>query len=286
MHSIPDEPANPTLRPLLSFIRRPEFAASAPGRLKVWQWLGWQGLLLLALLLGGVFDQILRHVFHWPVYSAWLGVFAHPSWGAAVILLAAPALEELGFRAFLTAAPKFVFTGLAFFTAYVYIFIQNDISRKAFPISPASVLIGYVHAFWVILPAGGISLLLYRYRRDAVMAFFQRHAGWVFWTSCIVFGAGHNRLFSSSFEWWGFALVMPQFLAGIGLAYLRASFGLRWSVASHYAIDVPLVLLVWCYSTPAPSALLRGMSVTLTVALLAIIAYGSVVLRRVIRLRW
>ncbi|HEX4266856.1 MAG TPA: hypothetical protein VHY36_03145 [Steroidobacteraceae bacterium] len=276
---------NPTLRPFLIFIRRPEFASSAPGRLRLWQWLGWQGLLLLALLLGGVFDQILRHVFHWPAYSAWLGVFAHPSWGAAVILLAAPALEELGFRAFLTAVPKLVFTGLAFFTAYVYIFIQNDLTPRAFPISSASALSRYLHAFRVILPAAGISLLLYRYRRDAIMAFFRRRASWVFWTSCIVFGAGHNRLYSSSFEWWSYALVMPQFLAGVGLAYLRASFGLRWSVASHYAIDIPLVLLVWCYSSPAPSALLRGMSVTLTVALLATIAYGLVVLWRVMRLR-
>jgi hypothetical protein len=241
---------------------------------------------MLTALLGGVLDRILLRVFHWPVHSVWLGFLVHPSWAAVIVLLASPALEELGFRAFLTAAPKLVFTGLAFFTLYVYAFIRNDITRRAFPISPASVLSHYLHAFWVILPAAAISLLLYRYRRDAVMALFRCHGGLVFWTSCIVFGAGHNRLYTNGLEWWGFALVIPQFLMGVGLGYLRASFGLRWSVASHYAIDIPMVLLAWFYSSAWPSVLLRGMSVPLIVALLAIIAYGLVVLWRVARLRW
>ncbi len=285
MHCQPGAPANPTLRPLLSFVRRPAFAASAPAKLTMWHWLGWQCLLILTALLGGVLDRILLRLLHWPVRSAWAGFLGHPSWAAVIVLLASPALEELGFRAFLTAAPKFVFTGLAFFTVYVYAFIRNAITRRTFPISAASVLSQYLHALWVILPATAVSLLLYRYRRDAVMAFFRCHGGLVFWSSCIVFGAGHNRLYTNGFEWWGFALVMPQFLMGVGLGYLRASFGLRWSVASHYAIDIPVVLLAWFYSSAGPT-ILRGMSVPLIAALLAIIAYGLVVLWRVARLRW
>lgn len=288
MHPEPGEPANPELRPLLSFVRRPAFAAAPPARLIVWHWLGWQGLLMLALLLGGVLNQILLRVLHLlPVHSARLAFLGHPSWAAVAALLAAPALEELGFRAFLSTAPKFVFTGLAFFSAYVYGFIYEDATtRIGFPTSPAAVLARYAHVFWIILPAGVISLLLYRYRRDAVLGFFRHRAGWVFWTSCIVFGAGHSRLYSNGLEWWSFALVMPQFLAGVGLAYLRTSFGLRWSIAAHYAIDIPLVLLRWLYPLAASSALLHGMSVTLLVGILMSIAYGLVVLQRVVRLRW
>ncbi|MFZ0498197.1 MAG: hypothetical protein WAU49_21785 [Steroidobacteraceae bacterium] len=241
---------------------------------------------MLVLVLGGVFDRILLHAFHWPIRSAWLGFLNQPSWAAATVLLAAPALEELGFRAFLSTAPKLVFSGLAFFSTYVYLFIHESLTRITVPISPTSVLARYVHAFWVILPAGAISWLLYRYQREAVLGFFRHRAGWVFWTSCIVFGAGHGRLYSNSLEWWSFVLVMPQFLAGIGFGYLRASFGLRWSIASHYAMDIPLLLLRWLYASAASSALLHSMFVTLLVALLAMIAYGLVVLRRVVRLRW
>ncbi len=39
MHPEPGEPANPNLRPLLRFVRRPAFAAVPPGRLVVWHWL-------------------------------------------------------------------------------------------------------------------------------------------------------------------------------------------------------------------------------------------------------
>jgi Type II CAAX prenyl endopeptidase Rce1-like len=288
MHPEPGEAANPELRPLLRFVRRPAFASAPPGRLIVWHWLGWQGLLMLALLLGGVLDQIFLRAFHLPpVRSARLAFIAHPSWAAVAALLAAPALEELGFRAFLSTAAKFVFTGLVFFSAYVYGFIYEDATtRIAFPTSSVAVLARYAHVFWMILPAGVISLLLYRYRRDAVLGFFRHRAGWVFWTSCIVFGAGHSRLYSDGLEWWSFVLVMPQFLAGVGLAYLRTSFGLRWSIAAHYAIDIPFVLLRWLYALAASSALLHGMFVTLLVGILMTMAYGSVVLQRVVRLRW
>jgi hypothetical protein len=282
----PGELGNPGPRPLLIFLRRPAFASAAPGRLTVWHWLGWQGLLMLVLVLGGVFDQILLHVFHWPAHSVTLWFLSRPSWQAAMLLLLAPALEELGFRAFFAAAPRFVFTGLTFFLAYLYILGRGTLTPTTFPITSASALTYYVRAFWVVLPAGVISLLSYRYRREAVLGFFQRRAGWVFWTSCVVFAAGHSRLYSDSLTWWSFALVMPQFLAGVGLGYLRSSFGLRWSIASHYAIDIPFVLFRWLYASAASSAIFYGMFVTLVVVMLAMAAYGLVALRRVAQLRW
>ena len=120
------ESLNVDHRPLLNFLRRPAFAASAHSRLPVWYWLGWVGLLLLVEFLGSVFDEILIYAFHWPapVVTPWHYFFTHPSWSAFAILLVAPALEELGFRAFLSSAPKFVFIGLTFFAVYVYFFIQ------------------------------------------------------------------------------------------------------------------------------------------------------------------
>ena len=274
------------LRPLLKFLRRPAFATAVPGRLTVWHWLGWQALLMLALVLGGVFDQILLHLFHWPVHSVALWFLSQPSWGAAALLLLAPALEELGFRAFFSTAPKFVFTGLAFFLAYVYMFSHGTVTPIRFRISSASAVAHYVRAFWLVLPGAAISLLLYRYRREAVLRFFQRRAVWVFWISCLVFAAGHSRLYSDSPRWWSFALVVPQFLAGVGLGYIRTGFGLRWSIASHYAIDIPFLLFGWLYVLGASSAILHGMFLTLLAVILAMVAYGLVTLCRVAQLRW
>lgn len=276
------------LRPFLIFLRRPAFAGSAPGRLTGRNWLGWIGLLLLAAVSCRLLDRLLIDAFHWPVpaRTVWLRFLAHPSWAAVAVLLAAPALEELGFRAFLSTAPKLVFTGLALFPAYVFIFIRNNVVRIPSSLSPGAALTAYLHAFWVVLPAGALSLLLHRYRREAVVAFFRNHAGWVFWISCIVFGAGHNVLYSNGFAWWGFALVLPQFVAGIGLGYIRVTFGLRWSIASHYAFDLLAVVPSWLYLSAAPAGLLHYMFLLSGAVVLAIMVHGVAALRRVALLRW
>jgi hypothetical protein len=77
MHSHPGEPANPTLRPFLSFVRRPAFTASAPGKLTVWHWLGWQCLLMLTALLGGALDRILLRGMSVPLIVALLAIIAY-----------------------------------------------------------------------------------------------------------------------------------------------------------------------------------------------------------------
>jgi hypothetical protein len=274
----------------LSFLRRPAFGSSPPARLPVWCWLQWTGLLLLLAVVSGVFDRMLVRAFHWPapVRGAWAEFITHPSWAAVAAFLVAPTLEELGFRAFLSVAPEFVFIGLTFFPAYLYLFIHNNIAPITTSITPAMVLSRFLHTFWVILPAGAINLLLYRYRRDAVLTFFRRRAVWVFWTSCIVFGAMHNLLYTNSAVWWGFALVMPQFLAGVGLAYVRVGYGLRWSVASHYAFDLLMLLPPWLYFSASPTGPLRGLLPMLVAeaVLLAVMACGLAALWRVARLRW
>ncbi len=280
---------HPALQPLLSVLRRPVFADAPPGRLTVWRWLGWMCLLLLTAYLSSALTHALAHVFGWPVpqSSARARFFTRPSWAVVAVVLVAPALEELGFRAFLCTAPKFLFSGLAFFLGYAYLAVRTDLAPISATISPAEVLTEYFRAFWVFVPTGAVSLLLYRYRRDAVVAFFERHAGWVFWMSCILFGAAHASLYTNHWVWWALVLALPQFLLGVGLAYLRVSFGLRWSIASHYAIDIPAVLGSWLYSSAAPSSPLhRDILLAFTAMAVAIVAYGLVVLSRVSRRLW
>ena len=282
--------APPDLRPLLSFLRRPAFTPSAPARLSVRCWFGWTGLLLLVGVLGGELDRILVHAFLWPgpIRGAWAEFLKHPSWAAITAFLVAPALEELGFRAFLSVAPKFIFIGLTFFPAYLYLLILNDMAPITAPMSAGTVFSRFLHTFWVILPAGAINLLLYRYRRDVVLRFFRRRAVWIFWISCIVFAAGHNLLYTNSAVWWGFALVMPQFLVGVGLAYVRISFGLRWSVASHYMFDLLALLPSWLYFSASPRGPLHGLLPTFMAeaTVLGVMACGLVPLWRVARFRW
>ena len=293
----PSDSANPDFRPLLTFLRRPAFASFAPSRLPVWLWLGWIGLLLLVGFLSTVFNSMLINAFHWPapIVSPWQYFFTHPSRSAFAILLVAPMLEELGFRAFLSSAPKFVFIGFTFFAVYVYWLMQAFLPTPVI-LRSSWFAITYFSQFWPVLPAGAISFLLYRYRQEAVLVFFRQRAGWVFWASCILFGAGHYQLYTNHLAWWGFALVMPQFLTGVGLAYLRVRFGLRWSIASHYAVDILFALSCWLhywassswldFSAASSFGLLHGTLVTVAAVRLVLLAYGFVVLWCVLRFLW
>ena len=109
----------------------------------------------------------------------------------------------------------------------------------------------------------------------------------MFWISCVLFGSAHASLYSNHWVWWALVLALPQFLLGVGLAYLRVSFGLRWSIAAHYAIDVPSVLGAWLYaSTPPSSPLHSALLMAFAVIGTAIVVYGLLTLSRVSRRRW
>jgi len=271
--------------PLLRFLRRPALNERAPGRLTLWPWLGWLCLLLLIGFVGGLLDGALTRLFGWAVArnSFQNYLLTHASWSAAAVVLAAPILEELGFRAFLSTASRAVFVGLAFFLSYVYFVVRINMVH----VSAALAIAHYFAVFWPLLPAGIISLLLYRYAREPVLRLFRRHGVWVFWISCIVFGAAHAAVYSSHLVWWDFILALPQFLTGVGLAYVRVAFGLRWSIAAHLTFDPLVVFASWLYlATPQASSLHPALLWLFLVLAALIVVYGLVALWRVLRGQW
>ena len=238
--------------PLLRFLRKPELGEHASERLTLWLWLGWVCLLLLISFAGGALDQLLIYLFGWTVppnsFSNYL--LAHASWKAAAIVLVAPLLEELGFRAMLSTVLKPVFVGMAFFFTYLYVLLHLNLMHRR----PAYVIAHYFDVFWVLIPACLVSLLLYRYAREPVLKLFRAHGVLIFWVSCILFGAAHAAIYANHLTWWAFLLVIPQFVLGVLLASMRVRFGLRWSIATHYAIDS-----LWVYGAcPAASGAGRG----------------------------
>lgn len=274
--------------PLLRFLRRPELNEHAPGRLTLWHWLGWLCLLLLIGFAGGAFDNALIRIFGWtvPPNSFENYLLTHVSWKAAAIVAVAPLLEELGFRAMLSTAPKPVFVGLAFFFTYTYVLLHLNLMHRP----PAYVI---AHSFdanwvlWVLIPACLASLLLYRYAREPVLKLFRAHGVVIFWVSCILFGAGHAAVYANHLTWWVFLLAIPQFLLGVLLASMRVRFGLRWSIAAHYAIDSLLIYGAWLYLAVAHESVLQhGLMFAYLGIGAFIMVYGLVTLVRVARGRW
>lgn len=274
--------------PLIRFLRHPQLNAVPPGRLTVWRWLGWLCVLLLvAFSIGVVVDGALAHAFGWKVApTAFLRYLsAHPSMAAAMIVVLAPILEELAFRAFLSTSAKAVFIGLAFFLLYVCGLVHASIWRAATPTSVA--IDHYFAGLWILIPTGIASLLLYLFAREPVLALFRRRGAWIFWISCVVFGAAHAADFTRQLAWWGFVLALPQFLVGVGLGYLRITFGLPWSMATHMAYDWLLISLVWSgLVLPTGGAGKPAWSLAVFALSLFVLVYGLVVLTRIARRCW
>lgn len=271
--------------PLLRFLRRPALNERAPERLTLWPWLGWLCLLLLIGIGSGALDAALIRLFGWtvPPNSFQNYLLAHVSWNAAAIVVVAPVLEELGFRAMLSTAPKPVFVGLAFFFTYIYVLLHLNLMHTL----PAYVIAHYFDVFWVLIPSCLASLLLYRYAREPVLKLFREHGVVIFWVSCILFGAAHAALYANHLAWWSFLLTIPQFLLGVLLASMRVRFGLRWSIAAHYAIDGPVVYGAWFYMAVARDSVVQhGLMLAYLGIGAFVVVYGFVALVRVARGRW
>lgn len=269
---------------LLPFLAHPVLRERPRRQLTAWTWFGWLSLLLVLGFLGGRLDDLLVHWFRWRIapdtFQAYL--VTHPSLAAASIVLVAPLLEELAYRAFLCTSPPAVFVGLAFFLCYSVLGIRINLEH----LRAINTIRHYFEPFWVLLPAGLVSLLLYVYAREAVLGFFRRHGIWVFWVSCILFGLEHAEVYSRTLTWWALVLVLPQFLVGVGLAYIRIVFGLRWSIATHLAYDGLIVSASWAYLSTARGTPLREIVVLLLLFLVGVIlVYGIAVSWRVLRNR-
>ncbi len=275
--------------PLLRYLRKPVLNERAPGQLTLWTWLGWLCLLLLIGFLGIALDNVLIRSFGWAVspngFMPYL--LSHASWWAAAVVAAAPLFEELGFRAMLSTAPRPVFVGLAFFFGYLYFVFILVPAASTMHKPPAYAIAHYFNVFWVLVPAGLVSLLLYRYARESVLKLFRTRGVAIFWCSCILFGAAHATMYTTHLTWWGFVLVIPQFLLGVLLASMRVRFGLRWSIAAHYAIDGLSVYGAWLYLAAAhDSAVQQGLMLAYLGAGAFVVVYGLVALVRVARGRW
>lgn len=273
--------------PLLRFLLHPQLNEHAPGRLTTWRWIGWLCLLLLvSAIVGTIVHHPLAHAFGWKTPSdAFLKyVSTHPSMAAALALLFAPILEELAFRAFLSTDPKAIFVGLPFFILYMCGMVRAHFVHMTGRFELAH----YYAGLWWLVPAGLVSLLLYLYARRPILAIFRQHGAWVFWISCIAFGAGHAGDFmTGEAAWWVFVLTLPQFLSGIGLAYIRVTFGLRWSMVTHLVFDWLLASIAWgnlAVASDHTGKVVLGL-VTIVVVLFVVV-YGVVVLARTARGSW
>ncbi len=145
-------------------------------------------------------------------------------------IIAAPVLEEIVFRGWLSGKPGHVFALLSFAVGAA-IFVAIGDSRPL--ISLPFVVVGFALAL----------ALLILLRRKPVMGWFARAFPLFFWIATAAFALIHLGNFKEVSPWL-LPLVLPQFILGALAGYVRVQIGLWGAITLHMMHNATLIAIV------------------------------------------
>jgi hypothetical protein len=161
------------------------------------------------------------------------------------LLLAVPLYEELMFRLMITDFDKdYVSISLSFILTYfVYKFLQHLIP---FPEILDKTLVTYAY-----LAAIGILLyfpvnVLVRLRIEQLREFWTNYFNIIIYLTTLLFASLHYKSnFSYNTDFLAFQIIylVPIYLLGLCLCYVRKRFGFIYAVTFHMAYNLPNILL-------------------------------------------
>lgn len=140
----------------------------------------------------------------------------------ALVVIGAPVMEEIAFRGWLSGRPGPVFGLLALAAGA----IGFALTHSAMPALGALLAIGGMV---------GAGAFLFTLRKKGAMGWFARGFPALFWFSTLAFALVHLANFEEGSLAVLLPLVLPQFILGSMLGYVRVRFGLWSSIALHAA---------------------------------------------------
>lgn len=145
----------------------------------------------------------------------------------ALVVIGAPLLEEIAFRGWLSGRPGHVYALLALAVGLTG--IAAVVLRNGDPgLATGLVLLAGV----VLVPVLAL-LILWRWRSRPAMRWFTRAFPLFFWLSTAAFACIHLFNFDEGSLYVLLPLVLPQFLTGSILGYLRVHYGLWAAMLLH-----------------------------------------------------
>lgn len=274
--------ASPNARSLLQYWSHPYLTDGTRHPMRMSEWLGWVGLMLVLSVLGIGIAKLALYLLGQPlpVDRAIQRLAMHPSWSLALLTLCAPVVEELVFRAFMTREARVMSLGLGFAVATLALAALHAIVGLHLISRHSLVRTYFEHLAVLTAIALVLAALAYRARR-----FLQRWLAAVAPAAIIVmtllFAAAHALNYERAWRFWLLWLTLPQLASGLVLAYLRVRHGLRWSIATHLAFDWLLIGTIWLQRSARTSgAAAHAALMMLGLLLFALFVYGVVFLFR------
>lgn len=144
---------------------------------------------------------------------------------AFAIVVVAPIGEEIVFRGWLSGRPGHVLA-VALLALGAYLLTRTDIARSDAPVNYTAIALALATLVAAILAP----ILL---RKRGPMGWFARLFPLFFWLSTLAFACVHLLNFDEGALFVLLPLVLPQFVLGALLGYLRVTYGLWASIALH-----------------------------------------------------
>lgn len=147
-------------------------------------------------------------------------------------VLLIPFIEEVGFRLWL--APNLLFLFISFAVVAIQ-FAPVPFAGWLKSAGLEAIAPGVKIGFYLLLGAAIVLFFWLRERKGQSYAdFFNRHVGFYFYLSTLVFGLIHLTNYTDAGPWWyGPILVLPQLIGGLTFGYLRIRCGFWYAVLAH-----------------------------------------------------
>lgn len=164
----------------------------------------------------------------------------------AVIVIAAPIVEEVLFRSWLSGRPGHLFlipvliAGAVLGPAFVGFAAYQILAAQGGGSLPGPVAVAVVAAFLAAIAAAGA----WRWRGRPPMGWFARIFPLAFWLSTVIFAFVHVFNFPDAGMLTVLPFVLPQFVAGSIFGYARVAHGLWASILLHMLHNATFVAIV------------------------------------------
>jgi hypothetical protein len=250
------------LRDFLSYLRHPKYAS---GFLEVSMYKKvvqvfklWSFIIVAVFILGILLSVLMNFLGIGELNSSVMDLFLdQPLYTFLFLaLIWAPIVEEFTFRLGLFYSPfRLAFSVSFLFLAFVSILLEFVAVRFffSFPEQLLSFVQNngiYLYLMAVVLIGSVLGFFFKRkIKFDNAQKFYTTNFAKIFYFSIMLFAVLHLLNFYEVKGVWFLLplLILPQFLIGLALAYIRMKYGITWSIFGHFLhngfISIPLIYL-------------------------------------------
>ncbi|MFW5888487.1 MAG: CPBP family intramembrane glutamic endopeptidase [Patescibacteria group bacterium] len=246
----------------LSYLRHPEYVTQvsdiAMYKKIVQIFKLWSFIIVVVFILGVLFSMLMNFLGVEEIKSSVMDMFLDQPLYVFLFLAIvwAPVVEEFTFRLGLLYSPFRLSFSAAFLMIIVFSLLFKFTDIYSLPFFPEG-LVDFVQDkglylyIFSVLSLGSIFGFVLRRKTDfnVVQKFYTKNFTKIFYCSAILFAILHLLNFNNSGNFWFLLplLIVPQFLVGLVLAYIRMKYGIIWSVFGHFlhngVISLPLIYL-------------------------------------------